>query len=324
MLQFDLPENMWEDSRRMATFIYNRVPPTRQTPGEEWLSPHQKQYPTRETMDLTKLQPFGIPCWVYQKKPIRDRGYSGKSDKKERAIQGRLVGYNDSQGPLHAKVYYPGEGISRWHPEELLEYADAMAEVDKMATKPRAKEMEAKPKEYFDAMVGTRHTDPEDGITYETTEVKTNKQGYIVAYRREICKGKPVGSIDGPYHVADIYEYTKKNVDNLVRIAGLSSGDSSPGDEEPGGRTVEPSLIGGRRGRQASPKDVDELLTTGKSRTTHRPNRPREMSKELRSTEKKPSNQKSTHTKNVSKLHGYHKGMEGTWMSQRLDLCLVK
>ena len=35
-------------------------------------------------------------------------------------------------------------------------------------------------------------------------------RGYIVAYRREICKGKPVGSIDGPYHVADIYEYTKK------------------------------------------------------------------------------------------------------------------
>jgi hypothetical protein len=53
-----------------------------------------------------------------------------------------------------------------------------------------------------------RHTDPEDGITYETTEVKTNMQGYIVAYRREICKGKPVGSIDGPYHVADIFEYT--------------------------------------------------------------------------------------------------------------------
>ena len=87
------------------------------------------------------------------------------------------MGYNDSQGPLHAKVSYPGEGISRWHPEELLEHADAMAEIDKTVNKPRAKEMEAKPKEYFDAMVGTRHTDPEDGITYETTEVKRISRG---------------------------------------------------------------------------------------------------------------------------------------------------
>ena len=37
-----------------------------------------------------------------------------------------------------------------------------------------------------------------------------------------------MGSIDGPYHVADIYEYTKKNVDNLVRLTGMASGDSSP------------------------------------------------------------------------------------------------
>ena len=28
MLQFDLPESMWEGSRRMAMFIYNRVPPS--------------------------------------------------------------------------------------------------------------------------------------------------------------------------------------------------------------------------------------------------------------------------------------------------------
>ena len=98
-------------------------------------------------------------------------------------------------------------------------------------------------------MVGTRHTDPEDGIIYETTEVKTNKQGYIVAYMREICKVKPVGSIEGPYHVANIYEYTKKNVDNMVRLTGMASEDSSPVGEEPGGRTVEPLTSGGPRGR---------------------------------------------------------------------------
>jgi hypothetical protein len=93
----------------------------------------------------------------------------------------------------------------------------------------------------------------------------------------------------------------------LVRLTGLNSGDSSPGDEEPGGCTNEPSLIGGRRGRQASPKDEDELSTTGKSRTTHRPNHPRKMSKEQPSTEKDPSNQKSTHAKKVWKLQGYQK-----------------
>jgi hypothetical protein len=55
--------------------------------------------------------------------------------------------------------------------------------------------MESKPLEYFKPMVGTRHTDPENGITYE---IKTNKQGHIVACKKEICKGKPVESIDGP------------------------------------------------------------------------------------------------------------------------------
>jgi hypothetical protein len=190
MLQFDPPENMWEDSRKMATFVYNIVPPTRQTPGEEWLSPHEKQYPTRETIDLSRLQPFRIPCWVYQRKPIRDKGYSGKSDKKERAVKGILVGYNDSQCPLHVKVYYPDEGVSKWYPEELLVYAVAMTEIKQTSDKLKAKEMEAKPLDYFKPMVGARHTVPENGITYENNEVKTNKQGYIVAFWRKICKGK--------------------------------------------------------------------------------------------------------------------------------------
>ena len=33
MLQYDMPEAYWEDSRRMATFIYNRVPQVRLIPG---------------------------------------------------------------------------------------------------------------------------------------------------------------------------------------------------------------------------------------------------------------------------------------------------
>ena len=34
MLQYDLDETYWEDSRRMATFIHNKVPPARKTRGE--------------------------------------------------------------------------------------------------------------------------------------------------------------------------------------------------------------------------------------------------------------------------------------------------
>ena len=33
-------------------------------------------------MDMTKIKPFGIICYVYQKKPVRNKGYHGKSDKK--------------------------------------------------------------------------------------------------------------------------------------------------------------------------------------------------------------------------------------------------
>jgi hypothetical protein len=106
MLQYDAPEALWEDSRKMETFIYNRVPPTKRIPREPWNSPLALQYPDREAVDLTKLHPFGLTCWAHQKKQIRDLGYEGKSDKKQQARQGILVGYNDQMGPLRAKVYF--------------------------------------------------------------------------------------------------------------------------------------------------------------------------------------------------------------------------
>ena len=100
MLQYDLDETYWRDPRRMATFIYNRVPPARKTPGEPWLTPLKKQYPERVSMDMTKIRPFGIICYVYQKKAIRNKGYHGKSDTKENAKKGVLVGYEDQLDPL--------------------------------------------------------------------------------------------------------------------------------------------------------------------------------------------------------------------------------
>ena len=126
-------------------------------------------------MDLTRLQPFGLKCWAYQKKPIRDRQYAGKSDKKERSREGILVGYSDSRGPLHGKVYFPNLKQSEWYPEELVTFADALYEMEQVYKKPAARDMGEKPVKYFYPLVGTRHTDPEDGLQYEVTEVKTNQ-----------------------------------------------------------------------------------------------------------------------------------------------------
>ena len=103
MQQFDMEETFWEDSRRMATFIYNRVPPARCTPGKPWLSPAQQQYPDRPYMDMSRIQPFGLKCFVHQVNEKRNKGYSGKSDKKQNAVEGKVVGYDDLQGSLRVK-----------------------------------------------------------------------------------------------------------------------------------------------------------------------------------------------------------------------------
>ena len=42
LLQYDMKEEFWEDSRRHANWLYNRVPPSRYVHGEPWLSPIQK------------------------------------------------------------------------------------------------------------------------------------------------------------------------------------------------------------------------------------------------------------------------------------------
>ena len=110
----------------------------------------------------------------------------------------------------------------------------------------------------------------------------------------------------------------------MVRLTGMASEDSSPVGEEPGERTVEPLSSGGTRGRPACIGDVDELLTTGKSRTTNRPRDPRVTLSEDTSTADGSAQPQSTHTKKVWKLHGYQKGMKATWLRLRLDLCLIK
>jgi hypothetical protein len=55
MIQYNIDVTYWEDSRAMATFIYNRVPPSTRIEGEPWRSPLPKQYPKRVSMDMFNI-----------------------------------------------------------------------------------------------------------------------------------------------------------------------------------------------------------------------------------------------------------------------------
>ena len=74
--------------------------------------------------------------------------------------------------------------------------------------------------------------------------------------------------------------------------------------EGPGGRTVEPLSSGGTRGRTACVGNVDELLTTGKSRTTNRPRDPRVTLSEDTSTADGSAQPQSTHIKKRKQRYG--------------------
>ena len=150
----------------MATFIYNRVPPARRTPGKPWMSPSQQQYPDRPYKNMSRIQPLGLKCFVHQVKEKRNKSYSGKCDKKQNAVEGKAVGYEDLQGSLRDKVYYPATANSKWVDEQLVKYED------------------------FYPLLGRRHVDPDNGLTYETTDVFQDKRGYNLVYRRLVTKGR--------------------------------------------------------------------------------------------------------------------------------------
>jgi hypothetical protein len=108
---------------------------------------------------------------LYQKKPIRNKGFHGKSDKKENAKKGVLVGYEDQLEPVTVKVYHPQNNSYQWIDENLVTFADPLMSLNKSTRGKVAVQPNEMEKEYFDPLVGTRHTDPDNGLVYETTKV---------------------------------------------------------------------------------------------------------------------------------------------------------
>ena len=52
-----------------------------------------------------------------------------------------------------------------------------------------AEEPQVRPVEFYQPLIRTRHVDPQNGLTYETVEIKVTPQRDIVAWRRRVING---------------------------------------------------------------------------------------------------------------------------------------
>jgi hypothetical protein len=118
-------------------------------------------------MDMARIRPFGLTCYVSEERATHV-SYHGKSDMKEHAKKGALIGYDDQKGKLLVKVYYPKENSYAWVDEQLVTYAEPLLALNKV----RKSKVLVPPKKvlvsYFELLLGTRHTDPGNGLLYET------------------------------------------------------------------------------------------------------------------------------------------------------------
>ena len=66
--------------------------------------------------------------------------------------------------------------------------------------------------EFYAPLVGTRHIDPKNGLTYQTVDIKVTSNQDIVAWRRRIIRGVLQDTSQGPFHVHDIHTYTQRTL----------------------------------------------------------------------------------------------------------------
>ena len=120
---------------------------------------------------------------------IKKAGRPGKSDINPRGKQGRLVGYDDDQGPLLARIYFPQTGIFELHDNSYICYQTLNDKV-KRKTGALPASTTVRDLKAYKYLIGSRHVDPDSGCTYETTEIKVTTNQDIVAWRKRFYNGK--------------------------------------------------------------------------------------------------------------------------------------
>jgi hypothetical protein len=105
--------------------------------------------------------------------------------------------------------------------EQLVKYADPLDQLDDKKLIVSAEDIPERDIEDFYPLLGTRHVDPDNGLTYDTTDVLHDKRGYNLVYRRLVTKRLLKKHQDGPLHAADIESYTQENLERCSDLTGL-------------------------------------------------------------------------------------------------------
>ena len=76
-----------------------------------------------------------------------------------------LVGYDDDQGPLLARIYFPDTKIFELHENGYIQDQSFKDQITGIV-EPEQEAPEDCPLEFYAPLVGTRHIDPMNGLTY--------------------------------------------------------------------------------------------------------------------------------------------------------------
>ena len=75
------------------------------------------------------------------------------------------MGYDDDQGPLLARIYFPQTGVFELHDNSYIRYQSLNEEVESKAGGNHTNATIVRDPEEYKYLIGTRHDDPDSGCT---------------------------------------------------------------------------------------------------------------------------------------------------------------
>jgi hypothetical protein len=201
LLQSGLPVSFWWEALSTAVYIQNRMP-TKTCVG--LCTPYEVLYGSPP--NIGRLRQWG--CKTYSLIPSASRRKNFAS----RAHSGFIVGYAEQktgykifvpeQNKIIVSVHVLTDEVS---PDINDDYLAELTRLQISDTAPLAQEAKT-----FAYLVGTRHKDDEDGLSYEITRIAESKDGYLCGYRRLVTPaGTATKEETVPIHVADLARLTE-------------------------------------------------------------------------------------------------------------------